>query len=136
MEVSDGYFRTGDMGRIDEAGYLYILDRRKDLIISGGENVYPKEIEDAINTHPGVANAAAVKRKDPEWGEVPILLVESVEGSALENADLFAHLGEKLARYKLPKEIHHVDRIIMTSTGKVSRAQNQHAYNTKRSSNH
>ncbi|MCG7333437.1 o-succinylbenzoate--CoA ligase [Salinicoccus roseus] len=136
MEVSDGYFRTGDMGRIDEAGYLYILDRRKDLIISGGENVYPKEIEDAINTHPGVANAAAVKRKDPEWGEVPILLVEPVEGSALENADLFAHLGERLARYKLPKEIHHVDRIIMTSTGKVSRAQNQHAYNTKRSSNH
>lgn len=136
MEVSNGYFRTGDMGKIDEAGYLHILDRRKDLIISGGENIYPREIEDAINAHPGVANAAVVKRKDPEWGEVPVLLVELVDGAWVEEGALIAHLEGRLARYKLPKEVHAVDRVIMTSTGKVSRVQNQEVYNRKRSSNH
>ncbi|WP_031544306.1 o-succinylbenzoate--CoA ligase [Salinicoccus luteus] len=135
MEVSEGYFRTGDMGYIDEAGYLHILDRRKDLIISGGENIYPKEIEDVATAHPGVVNAAVVKRKDSEWGEVPVLLVELAEGMGVDNGGIMAHLERHLARYKLPKEIHRVGNIIMTSTGKVSRAQNQQAYNIKRSSN-
>ncbi|MCG1009410.1 o-succinylbenzoate--CoA ligase [Salinicoccus sp. ID82-1] len=132
IEVSDGYFRTGDMGYIDADGYLYILDRRRDLIISGGENVYPKEIEDAVNMIPAISNAAVVKRKDAKWGEVPILLIEERTGMAIEDDDIMGHLNGLLARYKLPKEIHRMPRIVMTSTGKVSRAQNQKVYDAKK----
>ncbi|MFC3418467.1 o-succinylbenzoate--CoA ligase [Salinicoccus hispanicus] len=132
IEMSDGYFRTGDMGYIDENGYLYILDRRKDLIISGGENVYPKEIEDVVITIPEVANAAVVKRKDAKWGEVPILLVEEKAGMEIGDDEIMNHLDGRLARYKLPKEIHRMAHIIMTSTGKVSRVQNQKVYDAKK----
>lgn len=125
MEVETGYFKTGDLAHIDEEGYLYILDRRKDLIISGGENIYPKEIEDRVHEVDGVENCVVVKVKDEKWGETPVLLVRS--GRNIEE-DILNHLKSTLARYKMPKEIHFVDRIYMTSTGKVSRQQNFEHY--------
>lgn len=124
IERVDGYFKTGDLAEIDDDGYLYILDRRKDLIISGGENIYPKEIEDVVNSVEGVVQSAVIKKKDENWGEVPVLLVEG----APELEELKHHLKEKLARYKQPKEIHFVDELYMTSTGKVSRAKNKEIY--------
>lgn len=119
--LEDGYFNTGDLAKIDEEGYLYILDRRTDLIISGGENIYPKEIEDAVYLISGVERCVVIKKEDEEWGSVPVLLLEEEVNQAL----LLNHLSEHLAKYKLPKEIHYVDKIIMTSTGKISRSQNQ-----------
>lgn len=124
IDIEDGYFKTGDMARIDDEGYLYILDRRKDLIISGGENIYPKEIEDAADEIPGVKRSVAIKREDDKWGEVPVLLIE---GHATED-DIKDELTSKMARFKQPKEIVYVDEVIMTSTGKVSRAGNSKLY--------
>src|SRR5699024_3592090 len=94
-----------DIGRIDDEGYLYILDRRSDLIISGGENIYPKEIEDAAAAHASVRKSVAIKQKDAEWGEVPVLLIELEAGSGLDRTAVMAVLEQRLARYKLPKEI-------------------------------
>lgn len=136
VDITEGYFRTGDMGYLDEAGYLYILDRRKDLIISGGENIYPKEIEDAANACEKVANSAVVKRQDDEWGEVPVLLVEAAAGETIQESKLMGHLEARLARYKLPKEIKMVQEIMMTSTGKVSRGQNQQVYDQSKNGSH
>src|SRR5699024_5632860 len=76
IAVEGGYFKTGDLAYIDEEGYLYILDRRKDLIISGGENIYPKEIEDRVHEVDGVESCVVVKVKDEKWGEKPVLLVQ------------------------------------------------------------
>lgn len=121
LKLEDGYFNTGDLAKIDNEGYLYILDRRTDLIISGGENIYPKEIEDAVYMISGVDRCVVIKKDDDEWGNVPVLLLEE----AVDEALLLNHLSEHLAKYKLPKEIHYVDKIIMTSTGKISRSQNQ-----------
>src|SRR5699024_11943033 len=81
LSLDAGYFRTGDIGSIDDDGYLYILDRRSDLIISGGENIYPKEIEDAAAGHASVRKSVVIKQRDPEWGEVPVLLIELEEGA-------------------------------------------------------
>ncbi len=121
LTLKDGYFNTGDLAKIDEEGYLYILDRRTDLIISGGENIYPKEIEDTVYLISGVERCVVIKKEDDEWGSVPVLLLEEEVDEAL----LLNHLSEHLAKYKMPKEIHYVDKIIMTSTGKISRSQNQ-----------
>ena len=121
LKLKDGYFNTGDLAQIDDEGYLYILDRRTDLIISGGENIYPKEIEDAVYKISGVDRCVVIKKDDDEWGNVPVLLLEE----AVDEALLLNHLSEHLAKYKLPREIHYVDKIIMTSTGKISRSQNQ-----------
>lgn len=136
IDITEGYFRTGDMGYLDEEGYLYILDRRKDLIISGGENIYPKEIEDAANACERVANSAVVKRRDDDWGQVPVLLVEAAAGETIRESKLMEHLETRLARYKLPKEIKMVEEIIMTSTGKVSRGQNQQVYDQIKNGRH
>jgi O-succinylbenzoic acid--CoA ligase len=124
IDIEDGYFRTGDLAEIDEAGYLYILDRRKDLIISGGENIYPKEIEDVVNRVAGVERSVVVKKKDSVWGEVPVLLVEGQATLSAIEQTLFT----ELAKYKQPKEIHFVETVYMTSTGKVSRAKNKEIY--------
>lgn len=134
LSLDGGYFRTGDIGHIDDDGYLYILDRRSDLIISGGENIYPKEIEDAASAHASVRKSVVIKQKDPEWGEVPVLLVELEEGSGLDRRAVMTVLEQRLARYKLPKEIHETKEVIMTSTGKVSRVKNREAFETKKSS--
>lgn len=121
MERVDGYFKTGDLARLDEEGYLYILDRRRDLIISGGENIYPKEIEDRVHEVNGVEACVVIKMHDGKWGEIPVLLVKGDDGI---KGDILNHLSETLARYKMPKEIHFVDEVFMTSTGKVSRQKN------------
>lgn len=134
LQLDDGYFRTGDMGYTDEEGYLYILDRRNDLIISGGENIYPKEIEDAAASHESVKKAVVIKKKNQKWGEVPVLLIEIEDSFYLDEDAIMATLEKRLARYKLPKEIHVTEEVVMTSTGKVSRAKNQEIFDMKKSS--
>lgn len=113
--LQHGWLRTGDMGSFDERGYLTLRDRSKDVVISGGSNIYPREVEEALLEHPGVTEAGVVGAQDEEWGEV---VVAFVVGSA-SAAELDAHLLERIARFKRPKRYEFVDEIPKNSYGKV-----------------
>ena len=113
--VQNGWLRTGDLGSFDDRGYLTLRDRSKDVVISGGSNIYPREVEEALIQHPGVTEAAVVGAPDPEWGEV---VVAFVVGSATA-AELDAHLLERIARFKRPKRYEFVDELPKNSYGKV-----------------
>jgi fatty-acyl-CoA synthase len=113
--MQNGWLRTGDMGSFDDRGYLTLRDRSKDVVISGGSNVYPREVEEALIQHPGVTEACVVGAPDPEWGEV---VVAFVVGSA-SAAELDAHLLQRIARFKRPKRYEFVDELPKNSYGKV-----------------
>ena len=119
----DGWYRTGDVARVDEDGYMFIVDRLKDMIVTGGENVYSKEVEDVIASHPEVAEVAVVGRPHPEWGETVAALVVLEQESHLTGDDLKAFLAERLARYKIPRLFRFVDGLPHTPTGKVMKYQ-------------
>lgn len=123
----DGYFNTGDVGYIDDEGYLYILDRRQDLIISGGENIYPSEIEKLVHEVLPDVECVVVKQADDVWGEVPVLILECVPDANI-NTRLQSMFNEKLSRYKHPKDILFVREIERTSTGKISRLLNREKF--------
>jgi acyl-CoA synthetase (AMP-forming)/AMP-acid ligase II len=110
-----GWLYTGDMGSYDQQGYLTLRDRSKDVVISGGSNIYPREVEEALLEHPGVAEACVVGAPDPEWGEV---VVAFIVGSAPDGA-LDAHLLDRIARFKRPKRYVFVDELPKNSYGKV-----------------
>ncbi|HWH29670.1 MAG TPA: AMP-binding protein [Mycobacteriales bacterium] len=113
-----GWLHTGDMGSVDQDGYLTLRDRSKDLIISGGMNVYPREVEEALLHHPGVRAAAVVGRPDPEWGEAVVAFVVPAEQRPAE-ADLDRTCLERIARFKRPKEYRFVDALPTNNYGKV-----------------
>ena len=117
--VRNGWLHTGDMGSFDERGCLTLRDRSKDVVISGGSNIYPREVEEALLTHPGVIKTAVVGRPDPEWGEVVIAFVVRAPGASVAAADLDAHCLEYIARFKRPKEYRFVDELPTSSYGKV-----------------
>ncbi|TFB70604.1 long-chain-fatty-acid--CoA ligase [Cryobacterium glaciale] len=116
------WFRSGDMGYTDEHGYLFISDRLKDMIISGGENIYPAEIELAISELEAVASVAVIGVPDEKWGEVPCAVVTVRDGFNLEADDIQAHLGDRLARYKIPKRVVIVAEMPRTASGKIRKA--------------
>ncbi len=113
--LKDGWLHTGDMGSFDERGYLTLRDRSKDVVISGGSNVYPREVEEVLLEHPAVAEACVVGAPDPEWGEV---VVAFIVGTAAER-DLDAHLLERIARFKTAQALLYVDELPKNSYGKV-----------------
>jgi fatty-acyl-CoA synthase len=115
--LRDGWLRTGDVADIDEAGYHRILGRLKDMYISGGENVYPAEVESVLHEHPGVADAAVVGVADERWGEVGVAFV--VAADPVDDEALIAHCRERLARYKVPKRVRFVDALPMSAMNKV-----------------
>ncbi len=117
----DGWFHTGDVGHLDTDGYLSIVDRMKDLIIRGGYNVYPRDVEDVLMQHPAVAMAAVVGRPDERLGEEVVGFVSLVEGATLTPDELIAFTRERMAANKYPREIHIVDAIPLTSVGKLDR---------------
>lgn len=118
----DGWFLTGDVARMTGDGWLYIVDRKKDVIISAGNKVWPRDVEDALYQHPGVQEAVVVGLADPYRGEaVTAFVVKSVAGAHLTPEDLEAFLRERLAAYKVPRAIHWVDAIPKTATGKFLR---------------
>lgn len=119
--TADGWLRTGDIARRDKDGYIFIIDRRKDMFISGGENVYPVEIESVLIEHQAVMEAAVVGVPDKRWGEVGRAFVVLKPGSQASQEELLAHCLAKLARYKLPKEFRFVDALPRTSSGKVQK---------------
>jgi acyl-CoA synthetase (AMP-forming)/AMP-acid ligase II len=113
--LQDGWLRTGDMGSFDARGFLTLRDRSKDVVISGGSNIYPREVEEVLITHPDVAEACVVGAPDEEWGEV---VVAFIVGTAAE-AELDAHLLERIARFKRPKRYLYLDELPKNSYGKV-----------------
>jgi acyl-CoA synthetase (AMP-forming)/AMP-acid ligase II len=118
---ADGWLRTGDAGYLDADGYLYLQDRVKDMIISGGENIYPAEVENALYDHPAVAEVAVIGVPDERWGEAVRAVIVPVAGAARDDADVLAWAGTRIARYKLPKSIEWVDELPRSHTGKVLR---------------
>lgn len=117
----DGWVRTGDVGFLDEDGYLTLVDRIKDMIIRGGENLYPKEIEAFLATHPDVLESAVVGRPDPVYGEVPIAHVVLAPGAATTSDELRDHCRLGLTKVKVPAEIHIVDALLRNPVGKVDK---------------
>ncbi|HTU01988.1 MAG TPA: AMP-binding protein, partial [Candidatus Sulfotelmatobacter sp.] len=117
-----GWYYTGDLGRLDADGYLYIVDRKKDLILVGGLNVYPREVELALEGHPGVAEAAVVGVPDSLRGEAVKALVIPRSGEAPTPADLLQWCRQRLANYKVPRSIELVSELPRTVTGKVLKA--------------
>ncbi len=115
----EGYFHTGDMARVDEEGYFYIVDRLKDMFISGGENVYPAEIETALYTHPAVKQCAVIGVPDEKWGEVGQAFVVLKPGAEVSQEALIAHLRGHLAGYKVPKSVVFLEALPMSGAGKV-----------------
>jgi acyl-CoA synthetase (AMP-forming)/AMP-acid ligase II len=120
--IIDGWYRTGDGGVLDAEGYLTVTDRLKDMIISGGENIYPVQVEDVLRQHPGVRDAAVVGVPDDRWGERVVAMVERHPGAALEENDLIAYAQLHLARYKCPKSVVFTETLPRTPMGKVQRA--------------
>jgi fatty-acyl-CoA synthase len=118
----DGWFRTGDLARVDGQGFYEIVGRSKDLIISGGENIHPDEIEQIALADPAVAEAAAVGVADARWGEVPVLVVAARPGHVVDEARLRAALEEALARFKQPRRIVVLDALPKTALGKVRKS--------------
>jgi len=117
--LHDGWYRTGDIGLSDADGYFWVRDRKKNMIISGGENVYPAEVERVLLEHPDVRECAVIGRPDPRWDEVPIAYVIPRSGCRLEVNELRAHLQAQLARYKVPRDIVVVADLPRTALGKV-----------------
>jgi len=112
-----GWLHTGDLGYMDDEGYLYVVDRRSDLIISGGENIYPTEIENVLAEIPEVKEAAVTGKADEKWGEVPVAFV--VMNEEVQPEDMMNYLKKHLAKYKLPKEIHFVEELPRNASNKL-----------------
>ncbi|MCZ2818186.1 AMP-binding protein [Modestobacter sp. VKM Ac-2984] len=119
--LDGGWFHTGDGGTVDDAGFLTISDRKKDVIISGGENVSSIEVEDAVFSHPAVAEVAVIGVPDDRWGEMVTALVVLAEGATASEADIIAHCRTTLAGYKAPKRVEFRDGIPRTATGKIQK---------------
>ncbi|MDQ0948199.1 fatty-acyl-CoA synthase [Streptomyces phaeochromogenes] len=126
----DGWFRSGDAARIDEDGYVTIVDRIKDMIISGGENIYPAEIEDQLLAHPDIVECAVIGVPDEKWGEVPRAVVVPREDVALDPDEVLASLAGRLAKYKIPKSVVLADELPRTASGKLLKSRVRKRYGT------
>ncbi|MBL8351895.1 MAG: AMP-binding protein, partial [Burkholderiaceae bacterium] len=118
---ADGWFATGDLARADADGWVTVVGRSKDMIISGGENIYPAEIENLAAVWPGVAEAAVVGLPDARWGEVPVLVLVAKPGITVDVPALAGHLQVRLARFKQPRRIVLADELPRTALGKVQK---------------
>lgn len=119
--LKDGWFHTGDVAHHDEDGFIHVDERKKDVIISGGENVYPAELEDVLLEDPNVVEAAVVARPHPRWGEEPVAVVVPRTGAALQGAAILGRFNGRLARFKHPRDVVFVERLPRNAMGKVLR---------------
>jgi fatty-acyl-CoA synthase len=126
--VRDGWFRTGDMATIDEEGYVLIVDRAKDIIISGGENISSVEVENALFGHPAVFEVAVIAVPDEQWGEVPKALVVLKPGAQATEAELIAYCRERLAHFKVPKSVEFFEALPKGGTGKILKSELREKY--------
>lgn len=119
--IRDGWYHTGDIGLTDEQGYIFLIDRKKDMIISGGENIYSREVEEALAQHPGVFDCAVVGVPHPKWVEAVKAVVVAKPGAVLTEADLIAHCKGLIASYKCPKSVDFVAELPRMATGKLNK---------------
>jgi fatty-acyl-CoA synthase len=126
--TADGWFRTGDLGLMDDEGFVTVIDRKKDMIISGGENIYSAEVEDVLFAHPAVADAAVIGIPDPRWGEAVRALVVPKPGATLTAEEVIAHCRTRLARYKVPKSVIFVESLPRNAAGKVLKRELRRLY--------
>jgi long-chain acyl-CoA synthetase len=117
--LKGGWLHTGDVGVLDQDGFLTLRDRSKDLIISGGSNVYPREVEEILLQHPAVAEVSVIGRPDPQWGEIVVAFVVPAQGQRCDAEALDAHCLANIARFKRPKEYRLVDALPKNNYGKV-----------------
>jgi fatty-acyl-CoA synthase len=126
--IQDGYFHTGDLATIDSEGYVLIVDRAKDIIISGGENISSVEIENVIYKHPDVLECAVIATQDEKWGEVPAAMVVPKKEARLNEADLIKFCQERLAKFKVPKRINFLSELPKTGSGKILKTELRKQY--------
>ena len=119
--IRNGWYHTGDAGSVDEEGFLYIRDRIKDLVITGGENVYPAEVENAVLAHPGVADVAVIGVPDAKWGEIVLAAIVLKDGQTVEDDDIKKTVRARLAGFKVPKRIERVHTLPRNGAGKVTK---------------
>lgn len=126
--IVDGWLHTGDIGRYDEKGYIYIIDRKRDMIISGGENIYPREVEEVLYQHPSVKEVAVIGIPDPYWVERVHAVVVLKEGMAVTQEELIEFCKQRIARYKAPKSVEFVDFLPKTPSGKILKRELREKY--------
>lgn len=126
--IKDGWLYSGDAGLMDADGYVYLVDRKKDMVISGGENIYSREVEDVVRRHPAVAEAAVVGVPDEQWGESVKAIAVLKPGSAATEEEIIAFCKERLASYKKPKSVEFWDSVPVTATGKVKKNEIREKY--------
>lgn len=126
--ILDGWLHTGDVGHLDADGYLTLVGRSKDMIIRGGENIYPKEIEDVLTAHPAVLDAAVIGVPDPVWGEVVVAYVEAAPGQTIDPRQLKRHCAGRLSGYKRPVEVHVLEALPRNAVGKVAKPALRHTH--------
>lgn len=126
--IKDGWFRIGDAGYFDEEGFLYIHDRVKDMIVSGGENVYPAEVENALFGHPDIADVAVIGVPAEKWGEAVKAIIVPKPGSAPSAEDIIAYAKTRIAGYKCPKSVDVTEALPRNASGKVLRRQLREPY--------
>ena len=132
--ITNGWLRTGDMGVWDEENYIHIVDRKKDIIISGGENISSIEVERAIFSHPAVLECAVVSAPDPKWGEVPVALVVLKPGRQLAEEELIEFLTPRIAKFKIPRIVEFTETPLpKTGTGKIVKRELRERFWTDRS---
>ena len=119
--IKDGWFYSGDVGYFDDEGFLYIHDRVKDMIVSGGENIYPAEVENALLSHPNIADAAVIGIPDDKWGEATKAFIVQVEGEPLAEDDVISYARTQIAGYKCPKTVEHIKELPRNPSGKILR---------------
>ncbi len=129
--LRDGWVHTGDVGRLDHEGYLYLVDRKKDMIISGGENIYSREVEEAVVTHDAVSEVAVIGVADAKWGEAVMAVVVTKPGATTTPAAIIEHCRALIASYKKPSQVIFVDEIVKLPSGKIDKMRLRRLYGTK-----
>jgi fatty-acyl-CoA synthase len=128
QSLQNGWFYTGDMARRDEEGFFYIVGRLKDMIISGGENIYAAEVEAVFREHASVEDAALIGVPDEKWGEIGLMIVTTKPGLSVTSDELIEHCRKRLARYKVPKRIEFASELPYSPYGKVIKAELRKRY--------
>ncbi|WP_394239500.1 o-succinylbenzoate--CoA ligase [Niallia oryzisoli] len=118
-DFQEGWLHTGDIGYLDDDGFLFVLDRRSDLIISGGENIYPAEIEGVLTSHPAIQDAGVIGKQDDKWGQIPVAFL--VKKEQVTESEITAFCEQKLAKYKLPKQMYFINEIPRNASKKILR---------------
>ena len=119
--IRDGWYHSGDLGYMDEEGFIFLVDRKKDMIISGGENIYSREVEEAIHQHAQVAESAVIGIPDEKWGEAVKAFVVRKPGAKVTEQELIDHCRTLIARYKCPRELEFIDELPRIASGKINK---------------